>query len=79
MSRDRRITVFVNDEEYGVLRSVVPDDESLGKTVRRLALKRAEWLCERGFKQRGNLPSGDVPWVGQSDGELVLDRSDSQV
>lgn len=79
MGRDRRITVFVNDSEYGVLRAVSPDDEALGRTIRRLAMERAEWLAEHGRKQRGRPTSS-----GRDDGPSpyhdgpVLDRSWSQ-
>jgi hypothetical protein len=76
MGRDRRITVFVNDQEYGVLRSVSPDDEALGRTIRRLAMERAEWLAEHGRKQRGRSSPvrDDVP---PNDG-YTLDRSYAQ-
>ncbi len=78
MGRDRRITVFVNDQEYGILRAVSPDDEALGRTVRRLAMERAEWMAEHGRKQRGrSSPVRDDGPASYHDGP-VLDRSWSQ-
>jgi len=76
MGRDRRITVFVNDQEYGILRAVSPDDEALGRTVRRLAMERAEWMAEHGRKQRGR--ASPVRDDGPYNDGPVLDRSYSQ-
>jgi hypothetical protein len=75
-SRTHRLDIFVNDQEYGVLRAVSPDDEALGRTIRRLAMDRAEWLAEHGRKQRGRSSPvrDDVP---PNDG-YTLDRSYAQ-
>ena len=78
MSRNRRITVFVNDSEYGVLRAVSPDDEALGRTIRRLAMERAEWMAEHGRKQRGRVPPDREDRSSSYDEGPVLDRSWSQ-
>ena len=85
MARTRRIQVFVNDEEYGVLKAVTPEDEAIGRTLRRLALDRARWLAGHGKKQRGTARSQSVNYGAESqeshyaDGDTWLDTSDSQV
>lgn len=53
MARNRRISVFLNDDEYNLIRLSQEDDVSLGAHVRRLAINRATWLAEAGHKQRG--------------------------
>jgi hypothetical protein len=81
MSRNKRITVFVNDQEYRILRAVSPDDEAIGRTLRRLAMDRAEWLAEHGRKQRGRVPAAGAVAYEESPaaGVFELDTSYSQV
>ena len=86
MSRNLRITVFVNDEEHRLLRAVCPDDESLGRTVRRLALDRARWMADHGKQQRGRPAAPERGYYAapqqhphHDDGGYTLDRSDSQL
>lgn len=56
MARDRRITIFVNDDEYQRLRMAAEEDVPLGTNIRRMALNRADWLAAHGKKQRGTRP-----------------------
>ena len=82
MPRSKRLTVFVNDQEYAILQAVSPDDEALGRTVRRLAMDRATWLADRGHKQRGRVPQTEATActhpTTQETGDSWLDTSDSQ-
>jgi hypothetical protein len=82
MARNKRITVFVNDQEYRILRAVSPDDEAIGRTLRRLAMDRAEWMAEHGRKQRGRVPAADAVSCDAppaESGGYELDTSWSQV
>ena len=85
MPRTRRLAIFVNDDEYQLLKTVQEDDVSLGATIRRLALSRANWLAEHSKKQRGNRPIDAQPqWQNtpqtnkQAAGETHYDFSDAQ-
>jgi hypothetical protein len=50
MARDRKIVVFVNDEEYSLLLACQATDRSLGATVRDLAVKQAQWYASKGLR-----------------------------
>lgn len=82
MARNRRVTVFLTEEEIVLVRSCQWSDEGIGVTLRRAAIERLLWLAQRGKKQRG-IPASDMAELlstGQvtSGGELTLDCSDSQ-
>lgn len=57
MPRNRRLNMTLNEEEYSLFISVKPSDMSLAATVRRLAIRQATWLAERGKKQEPIVPT----------------------
>ena len=50
MARNRRITLFVDDAELMLFKSIKAEGLSLSTTIRCLALDKAKWLATHGLK-----------------------------
>lgn len=74
-ARNNRVTVLLNDEEYHVFKSVSDPDLQEGTAARRILLDRAQWLYERGIKQKQR---NQAAQVDQDNGDTTYDFSDAQ-
>lgn len=73
MGREKRVTVFLDGIEWGLLERNRPRDVSMGMYLRRLALDQLSWRESRGLRSRG------LSSRGASDEVLGVSGSGSEV
>jgi len=77
MARSRRLTIFLNDEEWLDLNGVHAGQTSLGATARSILMRQVQWYLGKGRKaDASDLARTASPGVSQSDGRFV-DRGGS--
>ena len=79
MPRSFRQMVFLNESELDTFRAVCPDDEPIGRVIRRMALERARWLQDHGKKHRVKLPCEDSDSTSEPRESRRYESSDSNV
>jgi len=93
MARNKRIVVFLNEDEWNKIRACGPRDDGMSRVIRRLALRSADWML-RTPKRDGSLRQEEgtpIAWEPETssfqqvsgpaprDDGTWLDTSDSQL
>jgi hypothetical protein len=71
MSRNRRVVVFLTDDEWNKIRACGPADDGMSKVIRRLALRSAGWMLRVPRKDGSARQEEGIPLAWEP--ELAVD------